>query len=313
MSCEVYAVADSAHFPGAVAMVNSLRGTGYHGDIIVGDIGLEAAERRILEAQVQVEPVARQRGPQQLKTVLPRRSTAAVRVLIDADIVMMRPLGAVIDDRRAPLLAFVDAVADRFRPEWADLGLGIPEPGVYVNSGFLVLGGPLAFEMLDLVHDAQTLLDPDDFMTGSSTKPFYYADQDVWNAVLCTAGRRTWLDARDARLAPHPPFPGLHEGGAGGLRYADGEEPALLHHVGPKPWLRATAANAYTREFARLVSGGVGPIRLDPARLPVRFRRGWRSRVARGWAAARAGVHARRGRLGVRRRLAARSAAGGGP
>ncbi len=165
---------------------------------------------------------------------------------------------------------------DRFFLEWSSLGLGVPQRQSYVNSGCLILSSETASEFLPLFSELQKHLDVSRTCfgrNGDPSNPFYFADQDILNAMLCT--RYDGLVTRvEHRLAPVPPFPGLKITDLARLEcaYADGAEPYLLHHILRKPWLTATKASLYTTLFTRLVTGSDVPVRLDARDIPLRLR-----------------------------------------
>ena len=49
-----YCVADQRYFPGAVALVNSIRLVGHREPIVLLDCGLTPAQRRLLEPEVEL-------------------------------------------------------------------------------------------------------------------------------------------------------------------------------------------------------------------------------------------------------------------
>ena len=306
----LYAVANERHFLGLVALLNSLRLQRHEEPLLVADCGLADWQRDLLAPHVEVVTVARELPPHLLKPVLPRERPAKTMVLLDADLIVLRPLGELLGGAAA-VFAFTDPVAHRFHPEWSSL-LGLPplRPGPYLNSGLLVLSGTRARAILELVAEKQELVDVAGTRDrgGRPESPFYYADQDVWNAVLASSLEPSELALLPADLAPHPPFRGLHPAAGGDLRfaYADGREPFVLHHVDRKPWLAATRMNAYSRLLPRLLLGEDVALRLEPAQVPARFRPGARAALARAGVEAGALAYRMRGRVGLRRRLAER-------
>lgn len=305
-----YCVADARHFLGAVALVNSLRLAGHEEPIFVADRGLTARQSELLTAEATVVPVAADVPPNLTKWALPRIRPARVRILVDADVIVLRPLAPLIERARAGrVAAFADPVS-RFFPEWSELlGLEPVEPTPYVNAGIVVLPGERADAILARVAEGQQRVDVRLTMVehGPSSYPFYYLDQDVWNAVFAATVGPGGIDVLEARLAPHPPFAGLRLVDARTLHcaYADGARPFALHHVGRKPWLAATPSNLYARLLPRLLLAEDVPLRLRTRDLPLRFRPGPSGWAGRRWAEVGALVWSQRGRLGIRRRLAA--------
>jgi hypothetical protein len=197
-------------------------------------------------------------------------------VVIDADILVTRPFAPLFEDAaNGRIVAFQDDYQrDRYFPEWSSLGLGIPRQTPYLNCGLLLFSATTAADFLPLFVDHQKRLDPADthFGEGAMSNPFYYADQDVLNAMLCTRfhDRAVRLEQR---LAPVPPFAGLNvEAGSGPVcRYADGAVPYALHHINRKPWLSPTRPNPYSKLFTRLVTGSEARVKLGKRDLPLRL------------------------------------------
>jgi len=178
----------------------------------------------------------------------------------------------------------------------------------YLNSGFLVLKGDVGTSILRLVAERQERLDVSQTRSGGGRpqSPFYYADQDVWNAVVSARLPPSDLGAYPAELAPHPPFKGLAATEDGSVRYADLRAPFLLHHVDRKPWLAATPTNLYSRLLPRLLLADDLVLRLDPQHVPARLRTGITGTAARLVTAAGALAFRLRGKVGLRRWLSER-------
>jgi hypothetical protein len=292
-----YAVSNEEHFLGLVALLNSLRLRGHKEPLLVADCGLAAWQLEALAPHAEVVAVDRETSPYMLKTSLPRGRPAWKMVLLDADLLVLRPLTPILEEQAA-VVAFADPVAHRFHPEWAEL-LDVPPIRrlPYVNSGLLVLSGDIGRSILDLVAGKQKRVDTATTRAegGRPSSPFYYSDQDVWNAVLASSVDPGELVVLPAELAPHPPFTA-----------SVGQEPYVLHHVDRKPWLHSTRANAYSRLLPRLLLGDDVALRLEPAQVPPRFRAGTVARLDRLRAEASALAYGLRGRVGLRRRLAER-------
>ena len=228
-------------------------------------------------------------------------------VILDADVIATAPLTPLLLAASAGrVAAFADDLADRFHPEWETL-LGRPtvRQAPYVNSGVLVLPVRRAGHLLEAVRDGQRRIDVSrsrPFGAGSTADPFFYPDQDVWNAVLMADVEADDLAAFAHRLAPFPPFPGLTAVDPRTLTAGTAREPTLLlHHIEDKPWLARTVPNVYSRLLPRLLLADDVALRLEPRDLPdpAPARREWASRPP-GLSAGLA-----RGRLAARRGLAA--------
>jgi hypothetical protein len=305
----VYTVSNAAHFLGAVALVNSLRITGWNDEIILVDCGLSSPQRELIEREVRIVPSPPVQAPHLLKVVGPLAHPAGVMVLLDADIIVTRRLDPLIAEAAESirLLAFADVLDDRFDPRWGDLlGLGNLRRQTYVNSGFLIAPSEFGVRVFEDLREAQTHIDIDRSMVGEGTPedPFYFPDQDALNAILASSRvRPDQVRVLENALAPNPPFPGVRVVDAERLRVVcdDGREPFGLHHIQRKPWLSALGATPYSQLLPRLWLAADLPVRVDVREVPLRYRPGWTgaagARYASGYAAAE------RTRTAIRRRL----------
>lgn len=315
-----YTVSDARYFLGLVALLNSLRLAGHREPLVVLDTGLERGQREVLAPHLELVPAPAGEPSVMLKPWAPLARPADVPVLVDTDMLVTRSLEPLIAQAaQGRTVAFADPLADRFFPEWSRLlDLGPLRPQPYVNAGLLVLSERLAPELLEAVLSRGARVDL--ARTGralpgtqkpSPGYPLRFPDQDLWNAVLAARAGADGMVVLEHRLAPFPPFPGLRLLDELSLdcRYEDGSAPYLLHHAGRyKPWLHRTRPTLYSRLLARALVGPDLELPLEPARLPRRLAPG-----VRGWLARREGELAElarrpRGRLGLRRRLAARRA-----
>jgi hypothetical protein len=296
-----------------VGVLNSLRIVGHKEELVFVDAGLRPDQRRRLAEHATIIGSERALPAYLLKLSPGPPPTADVRVLVDADVLVVRPLTELLTAaREGKLVAFTDPVAHRSHDEWSSL-LGLPpvRKQPYVNAGVLAVGEELGRRLLPLVVEATKTLDISRSQHGSGSvdEPFYFYDQDVLNAVLASEAPPDRLVILPHRLAPHPPFPGLELVDRRTLRcrYHDGTEPFLLHHVLAKPWLRSTRRSIYEVLLRRLLLGEDVPLRLDPGELPLRFREGPLASMDRARADLIARARAQRGRLGIRARLRKRS------
>jgi hypothetical protein len=274
-----YCVSDDRYFPGAVAMINSLRLLGHAEPIFVLDCGLSAEQRGLLSPHANLVAAPGEAPPWLLKTVAPLRHPAEVMVLIDADIVVTRPLDELIARAAEPCVVAIENDVDRHVPEWGELlELGEVRHQPYVSSGLVFLGRSVGERVLGLMGELQDRVNFDHtfWRANVSGYPFLYGDQDVFNAILASRVERDLLVALPNRFAPNPPFKGLRVVDERTLRVAhrDGTEPHALHNFYRKPWLARTRSNPYSRILTRLLLGAGAPIRLDPDALPLRLRTG---------------------------------------
>jgi hypothetical protein len=309
-SVRFYAISDSRFFLGLTALVNSLRLQGHDEPIIVLDCGLEAYQREILSRETTVIAAPAGYPPHLLKYVAPLLHPADIMVLIDADIIVTRSLEPLMHAaREGRIVAFTDRLEDRFDPRWSVL-LGF-EPlrrQPYVNAGFLVLPRSPGLEVLTDLQAGQESLDPEEgiWSGGTTEYPFYFADQDVLNAILASKVPPENLAIMEHRLVPHTMFEGVELVDEQTLRcsYANALEPFGLHHVLPhKPWLAPVRRSIYSDLLPRLWLGSDLAVRLEPEQLPLRFRTGVLAKADKQRYNTMVTLQRFRGRLGVARHL----------
>ena len=275
-----YCVSDARYFLGAVGMINSLRLHGHDEPIHILDCGLTATQRELLAPQGSVVSAPEEAPPWMLKTVAPFARPAEVMVLIDADVIVTRPMTDLIQSAAAGrVLAFENNV-DRYVAEWGELlDLGPLERRPYICSAFMAAGRPRATEIVRLMDDRQRRVDFEQTFYGTNDPryPFLYPDQDVLNAVLAACVEKDRMVTLERRLLAPMPFEGVRIVDERAVRCAfeDGVEPYLLHYILPaKPWLQPMPDGIYPRLLKRLLSGPDLAIRVPEEELPLRFRRG---------------------------------------
>jgi hypothetical protein len=278
-SAAFYCVADSDYFLGVVGLVNSLRLHGHREPLFILDCGLTAAQRAQLESEATIVPAPDDSPPWLLKVVAPLRHPAEVMVLIDADIVVTRSLGDLIELASKPCVIAFENDTDRFVPEWGPLlGLGEVRRQPYLSSGLVFLGHPIGKEVLALMAELQDRVDFNRTFWRSREPdyPFLYGDQDVFNAILASRIPPEHVVGLPNRLAPNPPFGGLRPIDRAGLRWAyeDGAEPYAVHHHTAKPWLEPTYDGVYSRLLRQLLGGPDIPVRVPKRQIPLRMRGG---------------------------------------
>ncbi len=281
-----YCVADERYFLGAVAVINSLRLHGHTEPVVLLDCGLSDVQREIVAPQCTLVRGPRDVPPYLLKTVAPLAHPAGVAVLIDADMIVTRPLDELIENAAAGRVVAFHNDRDRFVPEWGEiLGLGQARRRPYVSSGLVFLGGTTGEEVLRLMSAGQDAVDFSLTYYGRNDPdyPFRYPEQDVLNAVLCTRVEPDSVVTLDNRLAPNPPFRGLRLLDERAVRcgYGDGAEPFVLHHFHRKPWLDEIYHGLYSRLLARLLLGEDVAVRVSESDVPLRLRTGTRARLER--------------------------------
>lgn len=281
-----YCVSDARYFLGAVALLNSLRLQGHREPVFVLDCGLERRQRDLLSEQTTVVPNRPGTAPWLAKTIAPTTHPARVSVLVDADMIVTRPLGELIDRASEGRVVAFENDRPRFVPEWGELlDLGHATPRPYVTSGLVILGGEIGAETLALLDDRQHRVDLDRslFGSGQTDYPFLYPEQDVLNAILCTRVKPSCVDVLDHRLVPNPPFSGVRLRDPLRLRceYDDGVAPYVLHHFHRKPWIDPMFHGLFSRLLTRLLLSDDVTLRVPDELVPMRLRHGPRARLAR--------------------------------
>jgi len=293
-----YCVAEDRYFPGVVAMLNSLRLVGHAEPAFVLDCGLTRAQRDLLAPHATLVDSPHDTPPWLLKTVAPLLHPAEVTVLVDADLVVTRPLTELAEEAAGGRTVAFRASYERFFREWGELlDLGSVSRRPYLCTALVLAGGEEGRQTMRLFDEAQKRIpDLDDnwadgrreFFEKAATFPFSALDQDVFNAVLSSShvGDER-VTALDHRLAPEPPFAGLELIDAGSLRcaYRDGTQPHALHSLGPKPWIAAVRETIYSRLLVRLLTGPGIEIRVPESELALRLRDGgiaWMGRRVAG-------------------------------
>jgi hypothetical protein len=275
-----YCVSDRRYFLGAVGLINSLRLLGHTEPIYLLDCGLTEPQRELLKDHVTLVRDQSGTPPWLLKTIAPLAHPAEVMVLIDADMIVTRPLDELIETAGEGKLVAAINDRDRFRPDWGELlGLGPVRRGPYLSSGLVVVERELGTEVLELMDRLQDRVDFDRtfWRDNVSDYAFLYGDQDVLNAILASelvASER--VEALPHRFAPTPPFGRLRVVDRRTLRcrYRDGVEPYLLHNFFRKPWLVRMRSSAYSRLLTRSLLEPDVELRLAPEMVPLRMRTG---------------------------------------
>jgi hypothetical protein len=292
VSAAFFCISNSPHFIGAAALLNSLREVGHDEPFYLVDCGLTDHERALLDGHATIIPAPTDLAPTLIKAFGPLEVDPEIAVILDADIIVQRPL----DDLFGPKpVVFLNDLTFRFQPDWIRLGFGRLNRIPYLNAGQMIL--PRSSGLLPLLHEGHERLfeildaEPDTWRTWRD--PFFYRDQDVLNALIGS------LDPEDYVLSDE-------------IAYWPFEEPyenaRMLHHIMDKPWLSSLRPNPYSEAMIRLLSAG--PVVVPADEIPARLRAGSVGTLARGAAAVTHTVRDHtRGRLGLRHRLAERRAA----
>jgi hypothetical protein len=274
-----YSVSDSRFFLGAVGLVNSLRLLGHTEPIFVCDCGLSPEQRELLAPQVTFVDGPADTPGNLLKTIAPLEHPADAMVVIDADMIVTRPLSELIDRAAAGNVIAPATGMDRFVPEWGELlDLGPVRRTSYLSSGVFLLGGAAGEEVLRLIHERVGKVEWELTYWRRNVReyPLLHADQDLFNAVLATCVEEDRIVPIEGRLAIAPPFAGLELVDERSLRceFADGVEPYLVHHWKTKPWLEPTHHGVYSRLLRRLMVGSDVAVTVPDHMIPLRMRTG---------------------------------------
>jgi len=281
-----YSVTGRDFFPGAVALLNSLRLLGHDEPLLVVDCGMTARQRDLLAEHATVLAAPGPAPPSVLKLVAPQAHPAEVMVLLDADVIVTRPLTELFEAAAGGTLVAFRNDRERYFAEWGELlGLGPVRADPYLTSSAVMLGREAGKRLLPLIDELQAGIDRERTWVGGGAQadPLYYLDQDVLNAVAHSRLAPERVVALDARLAPIPPFAGVRLLEPQGLRcaYRDGARPYLLHHASRKPWLVRMRSSVYSRLLTRLLLAPDVALRLDPRDLPLVLRTGSAAGAAR--------------------------------
>jgi hypothetical protein len=276
-----YTISDHRFFPGAIALLNSLRLTGNAGELVVLDAGLTPIERELLSdhATVFAPPQQIEGNPVLMKAYPHLLEPSGIVVLIDSDMIVTGSLDHVRDiAREGKICAYPDPPETRKRwfAEWHEvLELRAPlRREVCVNSGFLAFSTDRWPDLLGRWWEVCELI-PATEVFGAGTS-FNAGDQDALNALLMSEIPREGLAL----------LPEAEEAFGGDARVEDvetltctsaGRQTKVLHYVDrPKPWERSgwlrLAATGYVRLMRRLLFAPDVPLRLDPGQLPLWLR-----------------------------------------
>jgi hypothetical protein len=280
-----YCVCDERYFLGAVAMINSLRLHGHDEPVYLLDSGMTAEQRELAGAAATIVDPPFEAPAFLLKTVAPLLHPAEVRVMIDADVIVTRPLGELIERAGEGRVVAFENHEDRFVPEWGELlELGSVRRQPYLCSAFVAMGADPGDEVLRLMDDRQRRAEYERSFWSVNVLnepipdyPLLYLDQDVFNAVLASRVDPDLVVGLDRRLTALTPFDDLElvDAELPRCRYRDGVEPYLLHHILPgKPWLEPMPDGVYARLLRRLLVGQGLAIEVPERAVPMRLRNG---------------------------------------
>jgi hypothetical protein len=292
-SVRLFTLADARHFPGVVALVNSLRLHGHREPVTVLDLGFEPEQRAVLEGECDIvsPPEHSPRHPWLLEPHACMAREAEIVVYVDADIVLTGRLDGVLRAARAgKVLLFADIMVDRQFDEWQEIFelRGPLRRQTYANAGFMAFS-TLHFPQLlarwaecceRLVGQA-TYLD-----TKSFDSPTALSSQDALNAILMSEIAAAHIDIQPAETAAQGQIELTHTRVVDVTRLRcerNGRAVALLHAWGAlKPWDPAARASlrrsAYLTCLRRLLVGSDVAVRAPLEALPSWLQAGARGR-----------------------------------
>jgi len=239
-------VASASHYPGLVALVNSLRLQGHHEPMTVVDLGLTDRQRAEVGHECDVITPSGDAlhpwlvMPQVLQSVLP-----GVTVYVDSDIIVTARLDDIVELARAgDVCAFVDRFAERRFAEWQSLFAlpSAPRAQPYVNAGFMALD---TARFSQFVGRWRTLCDTManraiSVATLDVGDPLTWPDQDALNALLMSEvpAERVAVQPSDGAAQGPWELSATRVDDARTLRCTRaGRSVTLLHSFGvPKPW-----------------------------------------------------------------------------
>jgi hypothetical protein len=277
-----YTVSDARFFLGAAGLVNSLRLLGHDEPIVVLDCGLTDTQRELLAPESELVPGPTDVPGNLLKGIAPLERPAETMILVDADIVVTRPLGALIERAAGgEVLAFATGM-DRFCPAWGELldGEAAQRPAglPYLCSALVAAGGGAAREIAERLERHRGAVDWERtyWRANDADYEWVHADQDLFNAVLATRVDPERVVELEGRLLAFPPFDGVAVADERSLRcaYPDRAEPYALHHWNAKPWLEQTHEGPYSQLLRRLLAADDVAIRVPEDEIPLRLRTG---------------------------------------
>ena len=318
LSVSVYTVANEAFFPGLVGLVTSLRVHGHSGPVIVGDSGLNPEQAEAISHEALIVQLPPDLPPTFAKTVAPLGHPDDVMISLDADILCVRPLDDLIARTSAgSILAVEDmgrvGLSESMWRQWEQrLDLGPLRVASYINGGFFALPREDGIRFFTVLAECLERVDPDETFVRPGLRadlslPFFYADQDVANAILASARFREHAAILPYSAAPHPPFDGVEVTSDLTCIDQNGEKPFFLHHARQKPWSEPLPSNPYTELLVEFIHHPLAP-HFDERELPLFLRAGRTAQAARQLRSARGHVRTHvRGRLGLRSYLQSRA------
>jgi hypothetical protein len=281
-----YTLCSDNFFLGLVGLINSLRLTGHHNELVVLDCGLTQSQRDILRPHCSVVALPDDLAgshPYVLKPFPHVMNAQGLVVLIDSDIIVTRSLEPIFSlAREGKICAFPANALTRWIPAWKQLFNleGEMRKQMCVNSGFVAFSTSSWPRLLERWWQACQRMPAHWQQVGH--KRIIEGDQDALNAILMSE-----IPSEALEMLPEEEGPtkvGLRKGvqvlDVSSLRCAyRGHTTRLLHSTGsPKPWQtgawKAAQRNAYVRLLSRLLLGTDVAITIPSSELPIWLRAG---------------------------------------
>ena len=297
----VYTLADSRYFVGLVALLNSLRLTGNHQEVVVLDCGLEERQRARLGAHATVVrlPVEVARRNVLAKPYVHRLAGPSELVVwIDSDVIVTGSIDWIVAGAAGGGIAVFPVdwpeQRGRRRPEWPERFslTAPPRPQTYVNAGFCAISTrhwPTLlerwWELCSRIPDGVT------FQGEIDSNPLWAGDQDALNALLMSEIPEQALHLLPETGAVFPPdMERVEIVDLERLACSiDGAPVTMLHYSWvPKPWvprawrrMRRPLQDAYARLLPRVLFGDDVPLAIERDDVPAWLRTGALGATAR--------------------------------
>jgi hypothetical protein len=270
-------MSSAGYLPGTLALIDSIRVTGFEGDVTVLDTGLEGHERATLERRATVQTLP---GDPSIHAVLRKArlhelGPEGVVVFIDSDMIVTRSLEHIVAQAEAgKICLFPDhpSSGERAFPVW-ETAFELRAPlrrRRHLNTGFVAFSVEHWPDLLRRWDEACRRIPPGEVFvpvmhepaaTRFASRPFWGGDQDALNAILMSEIPEEAIaqQPEDEEIYPETmPEVEVVDEATLECRYR-GTSPVVLHYVlSPKPWQasswRRVRADAYVRLLRRLLA-----------------------------------------------------------
>jgi hypothetical protein len=292
-----YTVGDERYFAGTVGLLNSLRLTGHHHELVVLDNGFTPGQRALLRAHCTLaeKPQDAVSYPWMLKPFPHLLNPTGTVVAIDSDMIVTHSLERILSlAGQGKICAYADGEDRRWFKEWEQFFAlrGQLRHQVYVNAGFIAFSTRHWPHLLRRYWEACRAIGlRPTAAPGVPDSPWRAGDQDALNAVLMSE-----VPAEALAVQPFEEGPNLAMEARAYVRVVDpgtlacvcrGHVTMLLHQCDvPKPWQSRgwgrVRGNAYTRLLPRLLLAPDVALRLAPTDLPLWLRPGVAGMISLG-------------------------------